>query len=91
MPNASASYLNNPKPPYPALSKRLGEEGKVVVRAWIDTNGTATQAEIKTSSGYDRLDQTALQTVLNWRYVPGKRAGVPEAMWFNIPLNFVLE
>lgn len=91
LPNASASYLNNPKPPYPALSKRLGEEGKVVVRAWIDTNGRATQAEIKTSSGYDRLDQTALQTVLNWRYVPGQRAGVPEAMWFNIPLNFVLE
>lgn len=91
LPNASASYLNNPKPPYPALSKRLGEEGKVVVRAWIDTNGRATQAEIKTSSGYDRLDQTALQTVLNWRYIPGQRAGVPEAMWFNIPLNFVLE
>ena len=91
LPNASASYLNNPKPPYPALSKRLGEEGKVVVRAWIDTHGRATQAEIKTSSGYERLDQTALQTVLNWRYVPGKRAGVPEAMWFNIPLNFVLE
>lgn len=91
LPNASASYLNNPKPPYPALSKRLGEEGKVVVRAWIDTSGTATRAEIKTSSGYDRLDQTALQTVLNWRYIPGQRAGVPEAMWFNIPLNFVLE
>ena len=63
----------------------------MVVRAWIDTNGRATQAEIKTSSGYDRLDQTALQTVLNWRYIPGQRAGVPEAMWFNIPLNFVLE
>jgi periplasmic protein TonB len=91
LPNASASYLNNPKPPYPALSKRLGEEGKVVVRAWIDTSGTATRAEIKSSSGYDRLDQTALQTVLNWRYIPGQRAGVPEAMWFNIPLNFVLE
>lgn len=91
LPNASASYLNNPKPPYPALSKRLGEEGKVVVRAWIDTSGTATRAEIKSSSGYERLDQTALQTVLNWRYIPGQRAGVPEAMWFNIPLNFVLE
>lgn len=91
LPNASASYLNNPKPPYPALSKRLGEEGKVVLRVWIDTNGTATRAEIQTSSGYERLDQTALQTVLNWRYIPGKRAGVPAAMWFHIPLNFVLE
>jgi protein TonB len=73
------------------LSKRLGEQGRVVVRALIDPNGTASQATVKTSSGYERLDQTAVQTVLKWRYVPGKRAGVPEAMWFNIPLDFVLE
>ena len=63
----------------------------MVVRALIEVNGTASQASIKTSSGYERLDQTALQTVQNWRYVPGKRGGVPEAMWFNIPLNFVLD
>jgi protein TonB len=43
------------------------------------------------SSGYDRLDQAAVSTVLKWRYVPGKRGGVPEAMWFNVPINFVLE
>lgn len=91
LPSSSADYLNNPPPPYPALSKRLGEQGKVVVRVFIDTNGTASKAEIRTSSGYDRLDQTALQTVLRWRYVPGKRAGVVEAMWFNIPINFVLD
>ena len=57
----------------------------------VATVGSASKAEIRTSSGYERLDQTALQTVLKWRYVPGKRAGVPEAMWFNIPINFVLE
>ena len=69
----------------------MGEQGKVVVRVFIETDGTASKAEIRTSSGYDRLDQTALQTVLRWRYVPGKRAGVAEAMWFNIPISFVLE
>jgi len=37
------------------------------------------------------LDQAALATVMKWRYVPGKRAGVAEAMWFNVPINFVLE
>jgi protein TonB len=47
--------------------------------------------DIKQSSGFDRLDQAALATVLRWRYVPGKRAGVPETMWFNVPINFVLE
>lgn len=91
LPSSSADYLNNPKPAYPPLSKRLNEQGKVVVRAFIETDGTASKAEIRSSSGYDRLDQAALQTVLRWRYVPGKRAGVPEAMWFNVPINFVLE
>lgn len=91
LPSSSADYLNNPRPPYPLQSKRLGEQGRVVVRVFIDTSGTASQAEIRSSSGYDRLDQTALQTVLRWRYVPGKRNGVAEAMWFNIPINFVLE
>jgi protein TonB len=91
LPSSDADYLQNPKPPYPALSKRLGEQGKVVVRVLIGTDGTAQKTEIKQSSGFDRLDQAALTTVLRWRYVPGKRAGAPEAMWFNVPISFVLE
>lgn len=91
LPSTQADYLNNPKPPYPPLSKRLREEGKVVVRVLIEPDGTASKAEIRTSSGFDRLDQTALQTALRWRYVPGKRNGTPEPMWFNVPINFVLE
>ena len=91
LPISSADYLNNPRPPYPPLSKRLGEQGKVVVRVYIDVDGTASRAEVRQSSGFERLDQTAVQTVLRWRYVPGKRAGVPEAMWFNVPISFVLE
>jgi protein TonB len=91
LPSSDAAYLNNPKPPYPALSKRLGEQGKVVVRVLIGIDGTAQQAEIRSSSSYERLDQAALATALKWRYVPGKRGGVPEAMWFNVPISFVLE
>ena len=91
LPSSNADYLNNPRPAYPPLSKRLGEQGKVVVRVFIEANGTASKAEIAQSSGFDRLDQTALDTVRRWRYVPGKRAGVAEAMWFNVPINFVLE
>ncbi|MCZ8251793.1 MAG: energy transducer TonB [Hylemonella sp.] len=91
LPSSDAAYLNNPKPSYPALSRRLGEQGKVVVRVLIGVDGTAQQAEIRTSSGYERLDQAALATVRSWRYVPGKRNGTVEAMWFNVPINFVLE
>lgn len=91
LPSSDADYLQNPKPAYPPLSKRLGEQGKVVVRVLIELDGKANKAEIKQSSGFERLDQSALATVLRWRYVPGKRAGVAEAMWFNVPINFVLE
>lgn len=91
LPSTAADYLRNPKPAYPPLSKRLREQGKVVIHAYIDERGVATKAEIKTSSGYERLDQAALETVLRWRYVPGKRAGVPEGMWFNVPISFVLD
>lgn len=91
LPSTNADYLNNPKPAYPLLSKRAGEQGQVMLRVLIGADGTAQKAEIKTSSGFDRLDRAALATVLQWRYVPGKRGGVAEAMWFNVPINFVLE
>lgn len=91
LPSSDADYLQNPKPAYPAMSKRLGEQGRVIVRVLIGLDGVAQQAEIRQSSGFERLDQAALATVQRWRYVPGKRAGVAEAMWFNVPINFVLE
>jgi protein TonB len=91
LPSSDADYLNNPKPPYPPQSRRLGEQGKVVIRTLIGADGVAQEASIHQSSGYDRLDQAALATARKWRYVPGKRAGVAEAMWFNVPFNFVLE
>jgi len=91
LPSSDADYLNNPKPPYPPISKRLGEQGKVVIRTLIGADGVSQEASIHQSSGYDRLDQAALATARKWRYVPGKRAGVAEAMWFNVPFTFVLE
>lgn len=91
LPSTNADYLNNPAPPYPRMSRRMGEQGTVVIRVFINTEGRAEKAEIRTSSGYARLDDTALETVKRWRYVPGTRAGVPEAMWFNVPIRFVLD
>ncbi|MDH5205924.1 MAG: energy transducer TonB [Hylemonella sp.] len=90
-PDSSARYLNNPQPAYPALSQRLGEQGRVVVRVLIGPDGRARQAEILHSSGFPRLDRAALQTVQNWRYVAGKRGGIPEAMWHNVPIDFILQ
>ena len=92
LPSSNAAYLNNPPPPYPAMSRRLGESGRVVLRVLIGLDGRAKEVRIQRSSGFERLDQVALETARDrWRYVPGTRNGVPEAMWFNVPFNFVLE
>lgn len=90
-PSSNAAYLNNPKPPYPALSRRLNEQGMVVVRVLINIDGKAEQTELFKTSGYSRLDESALKTVTQWRFVAGTRNGEPQAMWFNVPIHFVLE
>ncbi len=90
-PSADADYLKNPPPGYPRLSRRNGEQGTVIVRVFISTQGTPEKAEVRTSSGFARLDQAALDAVQRWRFVPGRRQGTPEAMWFNIPVRFILE
>ena len=91
LPSSEADYLQNPKPGYPAISRRMNEQGKTTVRVLIGADGQPQRAEIGKSSGYSRLDDAAVATVLRWRYVPGKRGGVPETMWFNVPINWVLE
>ena len=90
-PSADADYLKNPPPGYPRISRRNGEQGTVIVRVFISTQGLPEKAEVRTSSGFARLDQAALEAVQRWRFVPGRRNGTPEAMWFNIPVRFVLE
>lgn len=91
LPSTNADYLQNPQPRYPPISRRLGEQGQVMLRVLITPDGRARQVEVRRSSGYERLDRVAQETVRDWRFVPGKRNGVPEAMWFNVPINFVLE
>lgn len=63
----------------------------MVVRVLVDAEGLPQRAQVHQTSGHARLDQAALATVLQWRYVPGRRSGAPEAMWLNVPISFVLE
>ncbi len=91
LPSSQASFLNNPKPPYPALSKQLGEQGRVVLNVFVDANGAASGVSVSQSSAYPQLDRAAVNTVRLWRFVPGKRNGVPEGMSHQVPVTFRLE
>lgn len=91
LPSTDADYLQNPKPVYPLASKRRGEQGLVIHSVLIGTDGLPVSARLVKSSGFDALDQAALTAVMRWRYIPGKRNGVPTTMSFNVPINWVLE
>jgi protein TonB len=87
----AADYLDNPAPPYPALARRAGEQGRVVLRVLVSPSGKADEVEIRTSSGHRRLDESARDTVRRWRFIPAKRGDEAVSAWVLIPISFRLE
>jgi protein TonB len=86
-----ADYLHNPKPAYPHASRRLGEQGKVLLRVFVSAAGLAEKVEIKLTSGFARLDQAAEEAVGRWRFVPARRGEQAIAAWVQVPITFQLE
>ena len=72
-PRVDAAYLQNPKPVYPPLSRRLNEEGKVMLRVRVSVQGLPLSVELAQGSGFDRLDESARQAVNRWRFIPANR------------------
>ncbi|MDP2031153.1 MAG: energy transducer TonB [Thiobacillus sp.] len=90
-PPQPADYLNNPKPPYPALSRRLGETGIVKLRVLVNADGSVASVELAKSSGFARLDKSAMDTVLaSWKFEPARQGGKAVADWVNFPIDFKL-
>lgn len=89
-PKFGAAYLHNPPPAYPALSRRVGEEGRVMLRVLVSKNGDAQQVEIESGSGSSRLDKAALEAVKNWRFIPAKRNNQPISAYVIVPIQFTL-
>lgn len=86
-----AAYLNNPAPAYPPLSRRMREEGKVMLRVQVTAEGLPAQVDLAESSGYARLDTAAREAVQRWRFVPAKQGGQPVAAAVIVPIVFKLE
>lgn len=89
-PRFDAAYLDNPAPHYPPMSRRLGEQGKVMLHVLVNADGSAAQVELKTSSGAARLDQSALDTVKRWRFIPAKLGNQAVSGWVQVPILFTL-
>ena len=85
-------YIKEPHPAYPAMSKRLGETGTVVIAVYYTSGGMPKRAEIFKSSGYDRLDQAARDAAMSSQITPINHPGANEATvyLFKAPINFTL-
>ncbi len=90
-PDYRADYLNNPRPPYPMVARRMGYHGKVILNVEVLAEGKAGQVLLQQSCGHDILDNAAIQTVKTWRFTPARRFGQPVTQWFLIPIKFSLE
>jgi TonB family protein len=78
------------KPSYPWLSRRNSEEGKVLLRIQVNTQGKATIVQIKRSSGSARLDNAAVNHVKKNAFTPAQRDGNPIIAWKELRFVFKL-
>jgi protein TonB len=86
-----ANYLHNPHPEYPSISRRMNEEGRVLLRVEVSAEGLPTQIGIKESSGFPRLDESARKTVMRWKFIPATRGEEPFASSVDVPIQFSLQ
>jgi len=79
------------QPPYPPTDIRMGNEGNADVEVYVLPNGRVGDARIVRSTGYERLDKSALdEAKRNWRLVPATRDGQPVAQWCKVRVTFKL-
>ncbi len=79
-----------PTPQYPQDARTNGWEGTVRVKVLISESGAVQDIRLANSSGYDSLDQAALEGVYRWRFKPAYRDGSPINAWVTVPVIFEL-
>lgn len=85
---SGVSYLHQEMPVYPAMSRRLGEQGVVMLRILISESGVPESIQIESSSGSERLDKAALEATKKSRFNPYKRNNKPMKVSVIAPVRF---
>ena len=88
---AHVEYGMNPTPIYPDEARRRAEHGTVVLRIHVTADGSVEGVEVARSSGFDLLDDSAIETVrTRWRFIAARRDGVAVESWCEVPIRFAL-
>jgi protein TonB len=75
---------------YPPIAQRAGEEGTVVVRVYVTSDGAPFKADVVKSSGYPDLDTAAVETAANWHYLPALHDGDTVSDWDTVQVVYRL-
>lgn len=87
---SSVEYLEPLRPRYPPTSRRMREEGTVVLLVLVDEKGQASRVQVRDSSGYPRLDRAAEEAVQCARFKPYVEDGRAQPALVLIPVEFSL-
>lgn len=88
---STVDYLGKrPVPVYPRASQRRSEQGRVVVRVLISPQGTVLNVSVRSSSGFERLDEAALKAARSARFRPYTENGIAYRAMADLPFDFVL-
>lgn len=88
--NFKANYAHNPKPIYPVKAKNRGWQGKVLLKVNVSAEGHSKAIAIHQSSGHDVLDESAMEAVWHWRFIPAKRGETAVESLVIVPIIFSL-
>jgi periplasmic protein TonB len=89
LPRLDAQHSHEPE--YPPQSRRLGEQGSLILQALIGVDGDVLESKLVQSSGFDRLDQAALEGIKSsYRFIPGTVDGKPQLMWYTFKFTWKL-
>lgn len=83
--------IDGSKPSYPLISRRLREEGIVVVRLCVNPGGTVEKVDVLRSSGYQSLDNSALHALTKWKFSSSDSMDSKAVDCFRLPVQFTLE
>ena len=81
----------NPRPPYPLASRRMGEQGAVDLQLCLSHQGYVESVMVIKSSGYGRLDQSAVETIKTWKFSAVEMVKAPLSDCYRLPIHFRLE
>lgn len=87
---AAVEYVREPVPRYPPQSRKLREQGLVVLRVLIDERGKACEVRVENSSGHERLDRAAREAIAHAEFRPYVEDGVARRALVLIPIEFSL-